>query len=528
MDDQNITVAADPTEAEKNEWKQLPALPDGFEAYFLPPNTYYIKDGRGEWMAANEKTVIRQLKRLGRSGKTEDGEPMSETEAALLEIQSEGRIHAAGNVAGRPSGVVETPAGRRLILAGPRIITPKDVPWDHLRQFLEGLLDGEADQLIRFHGWMKVAHETLCSGQIKAGQVLILAGPPDCGKSLLQKIITELLGGRAAEPYQFMSGETQFNADLVAAEHHVVEDEFGSTDYRKRKQFAAQIKMVATGAGQRIHAKGHDAYTMDSFRRMSISVNEEPENLMVLPPLDDSIEDKLLAFLVRTFKFSLPTGTDDERSAFWDTIRKELPGYLHFLRSWEIPEKLRSRRHGIKSFVHPQIREALSALTPEESLLELIYESGILYELGVGNQARKPRAWRGTQTELANLLMDHLRNTSYSARALLNHPSRCGILLERLSRDYPKLVRKARTADRRWWIIVSEELQHLPDEEIRRQLDAREPVRQAEGQSASTQGPIAEPRIAFSACAVDFTSVCEPVVGLAGGVRPTSPQANAG
>ena len=59
---------------------------------------------------------------------------------------------------------------------------------------------------------------------------------------MLQNILTVILGGRAAKPYQFMTGGTGFNSDMFGAEHLMIEDESPSTDMRARRAFGAQIK----------------------------------------------------------------------------------------------------------------------------------------------------------------------------------------------------------------------------------------------------------------------------------------------
>jgi hypothetical protein len=43
-----------------------------------------------------------------------------------------------------------------------------------------------------------------------------------------------------------------------------------------------------------MHAKHREALTLDPIWRMTISLNEEPESLQVLPPLDESLEDKII------------------------------------------------------------------------------------------------------------------------------------------------------------------------------------------------------------------------------------------
>ena len=104
-----------------------------------------------------------------------------------------------------------------------------------------------------------------------------------------------MLGGRAAKPTEYMSGRTPFNADLFAAEHLMIEDEYGSTDLRTRREFGARIKDITVNDVQSCHAKNRwQAISLRPFWRLSISLNDEPENLMVLPPVDESLSDKLM------------------------------------------------------------------------------------------------------------------------------------------------------------------------------------------------------------------------------------------
>jgi len=53
----------------------------------------------------------------------------------------------------------------------------------------------------------------------------------------MQKILTPILGGRAARPYRYMIGTTDFNSDLFLAEHLMIEDEAAATDISSRKHF---------------------------------------------------------------------------------------------------------------------------------------------------------------------------------------------------------------------------------------------------------------------------------------------------
>ena len=182
----------------------------------------------------------------------------------------------------------------------------------------------------------------------------------------MQNLLTTLLGGRAAKPYQFMARLTPFNADLFEGEHLQIEDDQSSTDIRARRNFGTSIKAFSVNESHRLHDKGRRAFNgLKPFWRVTITVNEEPENLMVLPPLDDSLEDKLL--LLRAFKCPMPMPTDsnEERAAFWARLQNELPAFVHFLTTWTIPPELRSSRFGVRHYHHPDLVEAIHSLAPE-------------------------------------------------------------------------------------------------------------------------------------------------------------------
>jgi hypothetical protein len=85
-----------------------------------------------------------------------------------------------------------------------------------------------------------------------------------------------------------MSDRTQFNSELFAAEHLMIEDEIASTDIRNRRSFGARIKDFTVNDLQSYHAKRVDALSIEPFWRVSITVNDEPEDLLILPPIDES------------------------------------------------------------------------------------------------------------------------------------------------------------------------------------------------------------------------------------------------
>jgi hypothetical protein len=231
------------------------------------------------------------------------------------------------------------------------------------------------DQLEYLLGWLQIAFIALVTMSFIPGQIPVFAGPANCGKTLIQtKIITPLLGGRDAKPYQYMTGLTQFNSDLFKGEHLIISDENPATRIEERRAFGAAIKNLIVEPKQRLHAKGKDAIMLEPFWRVSISINDEPENLMILPPLDDSVADKLMLFHVKR-PDCLPDGENGSREKFGKAIQDELPAFAHYLMNeHEILPSMRGGRFGIKEYMNPYLESIIGDLSPEAALLSLVQQ----------------------------------------------------------------------------------------------------------------------------------------------------------
>jgi hypothetical protein len=342
---------------------------------YFDPNLgcYWIENSRGDWIKNNTSDLIRRLKAAGFARTLEPGATVSQLDQQIIQIQDEQDVAYAGSLAGYRKGVADVCGRRVLVTDEPKLIEPRRQAWPTIRKLLKNLLkSGDCDQQPQFFGWVKVAVNSIRSGIWQPGQSLVIAGERECGKSLLQSIITAVLGGRVAKPYRYMSGETDFNGELFGAEHLAIEDELSSRYINTRRAFGARIKEFTVNEVQSHHSKNRQAISLTPRWRLSISVNDEPENLLILPPIDESMRDKLM--LLKAFKkpMPMPTSTGAERKAFWDRIESELPGYLHFLDNWKIPNHFRCERFGIKTYQHPELLITIDELSPEFRLLELL------------------------------------------------------------------------------------------------------------------------------------------------------------
>lgn len=409
-------------------------------------NQYWVHTQQGMWIALNESQFKRILRKRGICPRIPHGDYISPLEDMLIETQETRAIHYAGSLAGCRSGFVQAEEKRILVTDSPRILQPKAGPWPTLQKVFEGLFrDSNEQQLPYFYGWLKTAFEALRDAVHCPGQALVLAGTRGCGKSLVQNLITQILGGRSARPYQYMAGATTFNSDLFEAEHLMIEDEQASTDLRARRNFGAHVKNVTVNRWQRCHAKGRPAVSLAPFWRLSITVNDEPENLMVLPPLDDSMEDKFIILRASKFPLPMPTSNLAAREAFWGRLIAELPCFLHFLTQWEIPAALQCERFGVTHFHHPAVVEAIDTMAPEFRLLRFIEEE--LFE----NSSRE--SWEGTAENLERTLCEESSRCRHEARKLLTYNTACGVYLGRLQKRHPQRFSVSRTRLGNTWVI---------------------------------------------------------------------------
>ncbi len=387
---------------------------------------YWCADANNEWIMITETAAKRLLKSLGFADPKGQQE-LSALDQAVLDIQLKQNIAYAGPLAGFRKGLVKMNGSNILVTTSPILIQPKPGPWPIIDKILENMLDdGQCDQRPYLYGWLKVAVEAVQQSAIRPGQALCFAGEAESGKSLIQGLITEMLGGRAAKPYQFMTGATSFNSDAFEAEHLMIEDEAASTDIRARRAFGAQLKQIASVRDQRCHAKNRAGLVLTPFWRLTISVNDEPENLMVLPPIDPSIEDKIMLFKVGKKPMPMPTGTTAEREAFWKTILAELPAFMDFVLNWRIPPDMSSSRYGIIHYHHPEILAALDELAPELRLLALHDQESLHSGSGYITQ------FDGTAVQLEQVLMDKNSSVRSQAQTLLAFNNACGVYLGRL------------------------------------------------------------------------------------------------
>lgn len=136
----------------------------------------------------------------------------------------------------------------------------------------------------------------------------------------------------------------------------------------------------------------------------------------------------------------------DDKDRLAAKIRSEIPAFLYFLlNEYEIPEEYADpRRYNIRTYHHPDLREALDGLSPEAELLDLIDLAFLEDFKSIGRIENLAAA----KIEERITIADKRR-----ADRLFHYSNSCGSFLGRLAKKHPERVLKGRTATQRGWVL---------------------------------------------------------------------------
>ena len=412
------------------------------------PNFYfdgsnYFRPCVGGFDRIKREDATLHLRKIGFAHRTaKSTQELSPCEEALYQLQIGKRVDYAGPLCGRPPGLYEEIKTRILCTRGPTMLDGMHGDSSPLNDFLFSLLGQHRDsyfeeQLFTFCGWLARARMALRNpDQHLPGQALALVGPRDCGKSLLQSLVTVMLGSREADPTLWLLKGSAFNSDLWAAEHLRLGDEELAEDGRERHLLRDRLKKLVVADLYPLHAKYRDAQSFRPIWRVTISGNEDGQSIAVLPPPTDSFADKII--YLKCFPPATPyhDGSEEAARAFWQRLMAAVPAFLDEVETTHIPEQLRSSRFYVREFHHPAVIELITDASPVAPLGELL--GSWVSEMGepvtgfAGEIFEQLSSWVGTN-----------RINRYSKSA-----GHFGHQLSRL-REFPRWSNRIRRVDRR-------------------------------------------------------------------------------
>jgi len=396
--------------------------------YNSSTGSYYTRIADGTYERTSERILSYDLRANGYVRDEFHDNTLSWLENEMRRLTKEQSVQFAGEIGGFGPGVHKMGNSKVLVTRGAEWIQPVEGKWPTLREFFDQLLGEQAKYL---YGWIKWALDSLRRGlPWSPGQMLAIAGPPNAGKSFCQSLITPILGGRVADPYPCMVGESRFNDDIYGCEHAMIGDKNHAIDIRSRRAFGSAMKDFVANKEKRIEGKNKTAATLWPFVRLTITLNDVPEALLVLPPLDKDVADKIILLHARPIKFPWPSKAFPDSQSYNAKLLSELPAFLWHLRRWRIPPTICCQRYGVKSYLNPGLVKEVEKLSPERKLWEAI-ETYIF--------ADKLRDhWEGGAADMERALEAEMKGGA--ASRLFPFSTACGVYLAKLHVSLPESI----------------------------------------------------------------------------------------
>ena len=345
-----------------------------------------------------------ELRQAGFSPRARRGQNLSELETALVTIANENRIDEIAPVVFSPDRVVSYNSHRILNTANIDPVQPAEdgdpSKWPFLHKWLHQLFADSVKQgtVLYFFAWLKRFYIAVLDRKRKQGHALLLVGPTSVGKSLLSnKVISALVGG-FADASDYLSGQTNFNKDLARVAAWVVDDTTSAASFQDQRRATELIKKSVANPRMEYHAKYVDAISVPWTGRVVMSLNMDANSLSVIPSLDSSNRDKLMALRMSdeaTTKFP----PNDELE---EIITNELPYFARWLLDWKVPKEVKGdSRFGVYGYIDKTIASAAYDNSSRSTVAELVE-----FFVKRAREYFTNPIWRGTLTEFQGSILE--------------------------------------------------------------------------------------------------------------------------
>ena len=319
--------------------------------------------------------LILELRKAGFSTRVKKGQGVSEVENAVLTISNNNRIDEIAPVVFSPDRIVSYNSSRILNCSNLVPVEPDSEgdpsKWPFLHEWLGQLFvnSSEHSSLDYLYSWLQRFYSAVLNRVPLQGQALLLVGPTGRGKSLLSNIVISGLVGGFADASDYLSGQTKFNKDLGKVASWVIDDTTSAASFQDQRRATELLKRAVANPRVEYMAKYADAMSIPWTGRVIMSLNMDANSLSVIPSLDTSNRDKLMALLISdnaTQKFA-PNQQLEAK------IRDELPYFAKFLLDWKIPEGVDAYgRFGVQSYIDPTIADAAYDNSSRSTISELV------------------------------------------------------------------------------------------------------------------------------------------------------------
>jgi hypothetical protein len=280
-------------------------------------------------------------------------------------------------------------------------LPPQKGDWADLKRFIEtlfGLHTGDEyaeEQLHAFYCLVRAKLLQMASTDNQRGScpMLILMSEPNTGKTLLMRLLAQLLGDtpRAVDP----SAERNGWSDACLQSPVLFYDEASREDYNfsggfSRERFAEHFKRMEYGDSPDIAKRGNTARSWPATWLWARAVNPDSRASILQTPIptENGMSDKLI--ITRVYKGTVPLkGKEDpeSRSERLKILTEQLPAFHDWLLS-NFPSERKDEliqdpmgaeyRNQVHPFAHPDTMDILNTSdndTAKESVMVAFLES---------------------------------------------------------------------------------------------------------------------------------------------------------
>lgn len=436
------------------ETKKLSTLLD---EYWFNGKTFF-KLLYGNAVSIPKEQLLLELRQAGFSVRVRRGRAISEVEEALLTVSNNNRIDEIAPVVFSSDRIVSYNATRILNCSNLVPVEPDSdgdpSKWPFLHQWLNQLFvnSSKNSALDYFYSWMQRFYTAVLDRVPLQGQALLLVGPTGRGKSLLSnKIISGLVGG-FSDASDYLSGQTKFNKDLGRVASWVIDDTTSAASFQDQRRATELLKRAVANPRVEYMAKYADAMSIPWTGRVILSLNMDANSLSVIPSLDTSNRDKLMALLIS----NKSTNSFPANSQLEATIEQELPHFGKFLLDWKVPKEVEDvGRFGVQSYIDPTIADAAYDNSSRSSIAELVE----FFAKRCRELYPDMGKWSGTLTEFQVMIHDLNNGRDVGSSRNLEFCRRGMITLEEASRVNNKIrpvISQGQGGGKLWSIDLSE------------------------------------------------------------------------
>lgn len=397
---------------------------DAVDAFVFDGNNYWLKLPNGRWYAHKKEDAQLHMEFMGFSTKT-DKAGMSPAKKLFHHIHQTKRVDNVAPFLFNPSPIVEH--GSRLYLntniaeAMLPVGTGQSDPtlyWPFIHEYLMDFLDPDpAYDIEPIHyllSWMKYFWESALDHDPQPGQLVVIAGGKDAGKTLFGKHILGPMMGGSEDATKFILGDTEFNRDQIHKAVWRIDDSAPPESESTHSKYSDKMKALVANMECPFRAMYRDNVTVPWLGRIYLTCNLNSDAQGILPKLSETMLDKVMLFKASNRK----PGFFPPKAIVEATIASELPFFLEWLKNdYVIPQGVipQSNRFGIAPYHHHEIVRTVRQMSPEQNLADLLAiwaKEKLILEPEV-------RSWSGNPTQLMHELfkMDtHWKNMPRDAK----------------------------------------------------------------------------------------------------------------